>query len=234
MNYLQISVVYLLTFRIAVIIAGIISVVLGYRLFCKGVFPDSGAKEGTSVDAKLGETHITLKNAAPGTCFALFGAIIIGSMLIAGGPEVAIKHLDDAAQYEAKAGKGTEGLVSLSMRGDEGSGGVAAATKQAIFFEEQNNIPKAIDSYQQAISIVATPMNNLAWLYLTQGETEKALSLSKVAVDLSPENANFHDTLAEIFFKSGKFAEALTRMEKAANLDSKYIEKLERFRKAAQ
>jgi tetratricopeptide (TPR) repeat protein len=233
MNYLQISVAYLLTFRIAVIIAGIISVVLGYRLFCKGVFPDSGTKEGTSVNAKIGESHLTLKNAAPGTCFALFGVIIICSMLIAGGPEVFIKHLDEAAQYEAGAEKGTRGLVSLEMRGDEGKG-IVAATKQGVFFEEQKDISKALDSYQQALSIMATPMNHLAWLYLTQGETEKALPLSKLAVNLSPENADFQDTLAEILFKSGKFSEALTSIEKAASLNSKYVEKLERFRKAAQ
>jgi tetratricopeptide (TPR) repeat protein len=234
MNYLQISVIYLLTFRITVIVAGIISVVLGYRLFCRGVFPGFGGKEATSVDAKIGEAHITLKNAAPGTCFALFGVIIISSMLITGGPEVSIKYLDEAAQYEAKVEKATKDLVSLEMRGDEESGGLAAATKQGIFFEEQKNISKAIDSYQRAISIMATPMNNLAWLYLVQGEIEKALPLSKLAVDLSPDNANYHDTLAEVFFKSGKFAEALTSMEKAANLHSKYKEKLERFRKAAQ
>ena len=154
-------------------------------------------------------------------------------MLTAGGPEIVIKHLNEAAQYEGKAEKGAKGLVSLEMRGDERKG-IIAATKQGVFFEEQKEISKAIDSYQKAISIMATPMNHLAWRYLKQGETEKALPLSKIAVDLSPENADFHDTLAEILFKSGNFPEALKSMEKAASLNSIYIEKLERFKTAVQ
>ena len=52
--------------------------------------------------------------------------------------------------------------------------------------------------------------------------------------DLSPDNADFQDTLGEILFKLEKFSEALNIMQKAADLDSKYKEKLEQFRKAAQ
>jgi len=56
MDNLNIFVVYLVLFRLSIIAAGIISVVLGYRLFIKGVFPRGDIPQsagGHSVDAEV-------------------------------------------------------------------------------------------------------------------------------------------------------------------------------------
>ncbi|RMD51773.1 MAG: hypothetical protein D6828_06730, partial [Nitrospirae bacterium] len=63
---------YVTVFRLAIIAAGVISIILGYRLFCRGVWPDRGSAQPTEVEAEIAGSHFTLKNAAPGTCFALF------------------------------------------------------------------------------------------------------------------------------------------------------------------
>jgi hypothetical protein len=69
--------IYAGLFRLAIVTAGVIIIVLGYRLFAAGVFNERGAE----VSASAGGVQFTLKNAAPGTCFALFGAGIIVFML---------------------------------------------------------------------------------------------------------------------------------------------------------
>lgn len=69
-------------YRLAMIGTAVTCIVLGYRLFSKGVFPE----KGTAIDGKVPHVHLSIKNAAPGTCFAFFGCFIIVVMLFR-GPE---------------------------------------------------------------------------------------------------------------------------------------------------
>jgi len=84
------------------------------------------------------------------------------------------------------------------------------------------------------MTVVATPMNQLAWDYLNQGKAGSALPLSRLAVQLCPSKAAFLDTLAEILFKEGERDEALKWMAKAAALDSKYQGKLSELQRTAK
>lgn len=95
MDILETFVVYLILFRLAIIIAGVVSIFLGYRLFAIGVWP-KGNSGGTDVGANIAGSRLTLKNAAPGTCFALFGVIIITAMFIGGNPEMTFDSIKDA------------------------------------------------------------------------------------------------------------------------------------------
>lgn len=85
MENLTAFVLYLTFFRLAIIAAGITSIVLGYRLFARGVFPKTYVNpplQGENVTAEFAGAKFTLRNAAPGTCFALFGMIIIVVMFL--------------------------------------------------------------------------------------------------------------------------------------------------------
>ncbi len=225
-------VLYLILFRLAIITAGVISIVLGYRLFCRGVWPDAGPGKGTSVDAKIAGSRFTLKNAAPGTCFAMFGVLIISIMFASGGPELTLNMLKGIAQTGTSMEDSTRTeKFSLKLKSKE-KDALHTLTQKALHFEEQEDTANAIAAYEDAISIMAEPINNLAWLYQGQGNMKEALALSRMAVQLLPNNANYLDTLAEILFKTGNYDEALSLMEKAANLDPRYQHKLPKFRQA--
>ena len=86
-------IIYLILFRLAIITAGAISIVLGYRLFCKGIGWTERSGKGTDASAKVGHFSFTLKNAAPGTCFALFGVVLISVMFATGGPELTLGYI---------------------------------------------------------------------------------------------------------------------------------------------
>ncbi|EGR1757708.1 hypothetical protein [Vibrio parahaemolyticus] len=59
-------------YKVLQLSAGVFVVYLGYKLFTKGIYGDTGQM---SVD--WNDTRIVLKRAAPGSLFAIFGAIII-------------------------------------------------------------------------------------------------------------------------------------------------------------
>jgi len=59
-------------YRSIALIAGILSIYLGYQLFRIGVYEKAG-----DLKAAWGSNRLVLKQAAPGTFFALFGALVI-------------------------------------------------------------------------------------------------------------------------------------------------------------
>ncbi len=72
---------YAAVFRLAIIATGTVCIVLGYHLFAAR-FQFSGERpKDATFDAKLPGLTVTLKNAAPGASFALFGVIVISVML---------------------------------------------------------------------------------------------------------------------------------------------------------
>lgn len=232
MDWASTFIIYLLIFRLAIIATGAISIILGYRLFCVGVWPRTPRTKGTIVEAKLASAGLTLKNAAPGTCFALFGVIIIAVMFMTGGPEMTLQTITRSGLL--KDG-GSEDLATISesnfkargaQNGNELIESLGAATTHGIDYQRQKDTTNAVRSYEAAVAMMATPMNHLAWLYQAQGRLEEALPLSQMAVKLVPNDPNFLDTLAEILYRQGERGEALRLLRKAAKLDARLQDKL--------
>ncbi len=80
------GIVYLMLYRLSIIATGALSIYLGYRLFLSGLFPY--AIEGTEFNAEILGNTFTLRNAAPGIFFALFGVLVIAIMILRSPPEV--------------------------------------------------------------------------------------------------------------------------------------------------
>lgn len=70
--YMDQYALYIFLYKIVVTICGLLIILLGYKLFVKGVFDKSGDIEATWKDKKL-----LIRKAAPGTFFVLFGACIM-------------------------------------------------------------------------------------------------------------------------------------------------------------
>ncbi|AKP50833.1 hypothetical protein [Cyclobacterium amurskyense] len=69
-------IISLTTYKITSLLVGLISIYMGYNLFIKGIWGQAG-----DLDMKFQDNRLILKKAAPGTFFALFGAIIISITL---------------------------------------------------------------------------------------------------------------------------------------------------------
>lgn len=80
------GIIYLMLYRLSIVATGALSIYLGYKLFLSGLFPY--AIEGSEFNAEVLGNTFTLRNAAPGIFFALFGVIVIAIMIIRSPPEV--------------------------------------------------------------------------------------------------------------------------------------------------
>lgn len=196
MSFVNAALCYLLLFRLAIIFAAVLCVVLGYRLFCRGIGPSASADASSTVESSIGIGKIILRNAAPGTCFALFGALLLIVTMIQGRPSVA---LDTLSKWQTTSGteeptEASQSEQKLVMRG-EGQDLLSELTAHGIEYEKKNDSANAQRSYEDAVKQMAEPMNNLAWIYLNSGRVKEAVGLATIAVQLRPDEGRYIDTL---------------------------------------
>jgi len=208
-------IIYLILFRLMIIAAGMLSIYLGYRLFIQGI---TEINRGSSLDSSFAGMSFKLQNVAPGTFFAIFGVIIISVMLGASPPQF------ESSQGSANTVEGQmlaeAGTRTLKMRA--GGNEISELLDEGIGHEKAGNIIEATSAYTQALKLAGKQyrlselFNNLAWQYLqTNQSLEKALHLSQVANDLSPMNANYIDTLADILVKVDQKETAIQVLERS-------------------
>jgi|GEM_PF-981943 len=216
--------IYTTLFRLSVIGAGLVCIVLGYRLFLRGVMP----RQTADIEGQAGDVRLSVKNAAPGTCFALFGCLIIAVMLVKGGPELVIEELDKVGQQQAVH----EGAVRrIQMKGGAADAGESASKvftallNSGISLQNSGDDTGAIAAYGKALAIPDTPLieaakafNQIACLYLKQKRTDEALPLARLAVQVDGENGGYHDTLASVLYQKEDYKEAAKHARQAVDL----------------
>lgn len=211
--------IYVTAFRLAIITAGIVSMVLGYKLFIRGIYPNGEAE--SSIDVRAIGSGFSLRNAAPGTSFAIFGVALITAMLIQGSPQFTYQMMQKAAGAQAPITSTT-----LEMRGGATADVFNTLVEKGLAYEQAGDTPHAVEAYQQALERLATPLNQLAWIYYQQSKTDQALPLARMAAQLDPENPKILDTLAQVLARHGDHAEAVQWMQKAAVIDPQYRSKV--------
>ncbi len=103
--------VALMVYRLASMLVGLALVYMGYRLFLAGWFERAG-----DLKAAWGEHHLELKQAAPGTVYAVLGAVVIPVSLAKGfsvesgstapGPTIKVMGADTSARPRGLAYEG--------------------------------------------------------------------------------------------------------------------------------
>ena len=197
MTFVDVAFAYLLMSRLAILAAGVVCVVLGYKLFCKGIGTSSSSGPGSTIESSVVGARFSVKNAAPGTAFALFGAILIVVMLIQSSPSVTLETMSKwKTSTEAQRPGASEQTEKLVMRGN-GQDSISSLTAQGIEYEKRGDTANAERAYRQAVTLVAEPINDLAWIYVGSGRAKEAIGLATIAVQLRPDEPRFADTLAK-------------------------------------
>jgi hypothetical protein len=156
-------------FRLAIVAVGALAIWLGYRLFTAMTTKPQASASGTDAEARIGDVHLSLRSAAPGTCFAVFGAAIVSVMLVNGMPEF--------SQREAVAGTATQERA-LAIKGNPDRSTVAvpsAAFAQSLARGDEllsaGDNAGAATAYARALADPRIPLgqaarafNQLAWL----------------------------------------------------------------------
>lgn len=198
------SLLYLSMFRLSIIAVGALSIYLGYKLFMGGIGIAQGGQE-SGIEATLGNTSFALKNAAPGTFFALFGVIVIASMLVNAPAEV--KHSKESQPTSNGVQQQTQ-TETIVMRGAD---------------DEKS---------QQEDAALAIRLNNYAWDLQDKQQTEDALTFAMLALRYAPQDANVLDSVASFLFDLKRFSEALQYKKEAIAKDIKFTHDLSKYEAA--
>jgi tetratricopeptide (TPR) repeat protein len=213
--------VYAALFRLTIIAAGFGCVFLGYRLFVLGVMP----QKGSDLEGKAGEIRLTLKNAAPGTCFTALGVLMIVVMLLQGNPERTISEDNTETSHTR----------SVTMRGEDTK--VADALSRGRILEQKNELDKAIRTYASTLENgnltlleAAGPLRAIAGVYYKQDRFDEALAYASLAYQVDPDNAAGLALLARIQWRRERFDDAIKAMAAAAKIDITLIPELHRMK----
>ncbi len=129
----------------------------------------------------------------------------------------------------AKAGRLDEARTQTLLARAALPGSVDLALDMIPIFEEQKRKKDADELFSSVFAIYenvirdfpknATAYNQAAWLAAcSRRSLDKALGYARHAVELAPQTAGYHDTLAEVLFQLGKKDEAVAVQKRAVSL----------------
>jgi tetratricopeptide (TPR) repeat protein len=204
MSYEQLFLLTSAAFRISMVAAGFFTAFLGYKLLLRG----GGSEDSVSTDAvaKFGKIRVSATRLAPGSVFALFGMTLLGWMVHDGSPE-----------YQSST---SSAGTSVHLRGEGGEIGDAVSGEFILAnrLMGAGRQPEALHAYQKYMSSIAISANNMATLLVDRSRFDEAITLSRLAVALSPEKQEFLDTLVGALARSGQKEEARRVLKRAIDL----------------
>jgi tetratricopeptide (TPR) repeat protein len=194
---------------------------MGYRLFVHGVMP----KEGSEIDTEAGQIRLSIKNAAPGTCFAALGVLMIVAMAVQGNPEKKIEEVP------------TKGGSSRKVTWRSGGEDVSPAMARGRRLEQAGQLNEAILAYAEPLKngdlpldAATQPLRAIAAVYFKQHRLEEAIAYALLAYQVDPDDADGLALIARIQEGRGKHAEAVNYISQAARIDNAYIAERDRLK----
>jgi hypothetical protein len=175
------GIIYLLIFRLAVLVLGGLSIFAGYRLFLSnGQQAGQTADQGGELHGKINGSELTIKSNRPGIFFSAFGAVIVIAVLAGSQPDVTYNE----KQHSPQTGE-TIQESNASLR-DPPRGSVVSDAGTAGYSRVVRDLPQAIDELKTAVSLAPDNPDYrdlLARLLFAWGEPDKAAAEQRRAVD---------------------------------------------------
>jgi hypothetical protein len=222
---------YLALHRILVFLVGGLSLILGYKLLMRAFFVgnfDAGPPKSQTVEFSLGVTKISVKNLAPGSLFAFFGAILVSGAAIYHPPEINLQFTEKTGESKYKEAD-REVLYKSEFRGQN----YDTKTTETLKTEARNG--GISDGLKREIRENSVKWNELAWQLIKNSENnEVATYLAQAAVASNKLNDSYLHTLAVVFWESGDKDKAIKLLTQAVKIDNRHQLELERWQSTAK
>jgi tetratricopeptide (TPR) repeat protein len=196
------TLLYFSLFRFLVILLGGVSIYLGYRLFSIAMSDANQIRDNSQaeLEASFGSSSLTLKNAAPGTFFAAFGAIIVIVVLASSPPKFDYRSETDLPN-------GEQGNTQIDNNKEKPTAG---DVEDPRIIKGRTELTLRDFEFPET----AEAAHRLGGEYF-----RRLLQLEEHAVALEPDNPAHLDSLAGLYFLDGRFELALQYQEKAVQND---------------
>ncbi|MCI5227854.1 MAG: hypothetical protein D3918_14640 [Candidatus Electrothrix sp. AX2] len=192
--------IYAALYRLTVLAAGALAIWLGFRLFNKA---ESKAYDSTgSASAEGGGFKLRLTSILPGTYFALFGTVIISTMLWKGEPQLSEKQL---AEQPGKTTVSSERLMREDCR----------INPDGIRSEWET-----LGKPGLTLTEAAGPLHRIACYYWDKNRIGEAIALASLAAQYGrkEDQAEYLDLLAKLLRANGNEEDAVKTEQAAADL----------------
>jgi tetratricopeptide (TPR) repeat protein len=197
---------YATWFRLAIIIAGIVAILLGFLLFRLRIRASGDLK------ATLGDVQLNVNTTAPGTFFALLGTAIITTMVYQGNPSYERSSRDGEVIRVTKGPEWIEPAAgpldadqTRSSAGNSIPNGFLAAYQRGLDLRSMGDDKAALAAFSASLSVkdatlqqAAGPLREVAEIYLEEGRPAEALSLARIATGIEEDNPACLNTLARV------------------------------------
>lgn len=215
--------IYAALFRLAVIAVGVVAIVLGYLLFVRGAV----ARGRTDAGLEVAEFKLNLKNAAPGTCFAAFGAAVIVAMLVGGSPSLMMERAGRTAAPEGSTVWPGQPASLVRLKGADAVPLPQALGRQlaeAAGRLRAGDHAGAMAAYSAALEApglsagqAALALEPMARVSLLRGDHEQAETLARLAVIFSAGEPAALDTLARALIAREQPRDAVAAARRATS-----------------
>lgn len=183
--------IYAAVIKIALIGSGTVAIVLGFRLFIAGI----GTGDGGDVIADAKALTLRLVKAAPGTCFAVFGAAIIASVAWNAAPVI---------EFGKPVSGGTPPVAVI--RGDE---------RMSI-----KDYAQALSNEALTLGAAAPLLAGLAEAFIDEGSRDAAAkAYAQLALTVDPNNIRALAAQALASARLGECSEANKMVGRLKELD---------------
>ncbi len=149
--------------------------------------------------------------------FNLTAAVLISALLLGAGANANADELQDATQL-FKQGQQSQALTKINSYLVNKPKDAQGRFLKGLIFTEQNKTADAIKIFSdltQDYPELPEPYNNLAVLYASQGQYDKARAALEMAIRTHPSYATAHENLGDIYAKMASQA-----YDRALQLDS--------------
>ncbi len=181
------GIVYLLIFRLAVLLLGGVSIFCGYRLFLilRQEGEGAAAEQGGELMIRSGDSRLTLRSAAPGIFFSAFGTLIVIVVLAGKQPSVVYDERRPGPQT-----KTTGQQKTITLRNPPPSSSPPPDAGAAGYNRAFDSVEEVITELRTTVSRVPDNPDYhdlLARLLFAWGEATKAVEEQQQAVRLVDE-----------------------------------------------
>ncbi|WPD22569.1 MAG: hypothetical protein SD837_20575 [Candidatus Electrothrix scaldis] len=187
------GIIYLLIFRLAVLLLGGLCIFWGYRLFLAPLGQEGSRTgspdQGGELQISRGSSSVLLKSTAPGIFFAAFGAIIVIAVLAGSQPDVKYKEKQQGRPQTVDRGAGTTQDVT---------------TERGVYLRDPPR--SAVPQDDGAVSY-----------YRIRKALTQAVEDGRTAVSLAQDNPDYHDQLARLLFAEGQPSNAVAEQRLAVD-----------------